>query len=94
MCNIDPAITINDAATTVFLNNLIDMLHTIPDLQACRPVFYMNRKIKSFLTKLAYVKSNLALNIGEVYGEKNVLNIEGVPIRMSDSILLTEATIS
>lgn len=86
--------TVADAATLTFLNALIDMTHAIPNLSMCRPVFYCNRAVKSFLTKLAYVKTNLALNVGEVYGEKNVLNINGIPLRSSDSITLTEATIS
>jgi hypothetical protein len=94
LCNIDPAATINDAACLALLNGLIDLTYALPSLTDCRPVFYANRKIFAHLTKLAYVKTNLALNIGEVYGEKNILNINGIPLRQSDSIVMTEATIS
>lgn len=94
LANIDVTATINDAAVTTLLNNLIDMKNAIPSLSGCRPAFYMNRNVKSFFEKLALAKSNLALNIGEVYGQNNVLNINGIPIRQSDSIVLTEATIS
>lgn len=94
LANIDVTATVNDAATTLLLNNIIDMTHAIPSLSMCRPVLYCNRAVKSFLTKLAYAKTNLALQIGEVYGEKNVLNINGIPLRQSDSITLTETAIS
>jgi len=91
LCNIDVAATVNDAAILLLLNNLIDMTHAIPSLDDCKPCFYANRKVKSFLTKLAYVKTNLALQVGEVYGEKNILSLNGIPIRQSDSITLAEA---
>lgn len=94
LANIDVAATVNDAATTVIINAMIDMAAAIPDLNSCRPAFYMNRNVKAFLTKLAYVKTNLALNIGDVYGEKNVLNINGIPIRQSDSITLAETVLT
>jgi len=94
LANIDVTATVDDDEITLLLNNMIDMTMAIPDLQSCRPAFYMNRNVKAFLTKLAYAKTNLALNLGEVYGEKGVLNINGIPIRMSDSITLTESAIS
>lgn len=94
LANIDVTATLNDALLTLFLNNLIDMQHALPDLKSVRPAYYMNRNVKSYLTKLAYLKTNLALNIGEVYGEKNVLNLNGIPIRQCDSITLTETALS
>lgn len=95
LANIDvAAVTIGDTAMTTLLNNLIDMSNAIPDLNMCRPAFYMNRNVKSMMEKLVYTKSNLALNIGEVYGKKNVLNIGGIPIRTADSITLTETELT
>jgi hypothetical protein len=94
LCNVDVAGTINDANMTVLLNNMIDMTMAIPDLQACRPCFYCNRKVKAYLMKMAYTKANLALSIGDVYDEKNLLLVNGIPLRQADSITLTESQIS
>ncbi len=94
LANISVAATIQDSELTLLMNNLIDMSASIPDLKACRPTYYMNRSTKAFLTKLAYTKTNAALSIGDIYGEKNVTMLNGIPIHMSDSIKLTEAKIS
>ena len=72
-------------------------LHRIPNLSACRPVFYMNRKVFSGLSMLAMEKSSgvLAIQPGltQFGTPQNYLSFMGVPIRKCDAIRLNEALV-
>ncbi len=66
----------------------------LPMLQgAVRPVFYVNRTIKSALEVMALNKSNAALSIREAAGQFET-NFLGIPIRLADQLLNTEAVVS
>lgn len=94
IANVEVAAIIDEAAINAIIDNMIDATNAIPHLGSCRPVFYMNRQVRSRLQKAMYRKSNLALNLSEVYGVKNVMNIDGIPLKTSDALLSTEAVVA
>ena len=69
-------------------------LHRIPNLSACRPVFYMHRRMFSALSIMAMEKSNGVLAIQPALSQfgtaQNYLSFQGVPIRKCDAIKLDE----
>lgn len=90
--------TLTSTQTTTDMQNVIYQmtraLHRIPNLSACRPVFYMHRKVFSGLSMLAMEKSNgvLAIQPGltQFGTPQNYLSFLGVPIRKCDAIKLDE----
>ena len=94
IANIEVGALIDEAAINALIDNLIDATNAIPSLGSCRPVFYMNRQVRSRLEKAMYRKSNMALNMSDVYGVQNALNISGIPLKQSDALLATEAVVS
>ena len=71
------------------INAMIAMSERLPNLGNCRPVFYMNRKMMTFLRlqKLKKVAYNLT---DETVAGKMVTMFNGIPIRRTDAILSTE----
>lgn len=68
-------------------------LDRLPSLKACRPVFYMNRTLYSFLRLQGLNKSNAAVTVQPALNQFE-LGFEGVPIRRVDQLLNTETAIS
>ncbi len=92
LCNIDTG----DVANTgkLLIEDLINLTYTVKDLTAGRPVLYMPRLIMKKLHQQAVdTTKNSTLSIEEIGGRK-ILHFLGIPIRMSDGILTTEAKIS
>ncbi len=94
IANVQVSAIVDEAAINNIIDTLIDATHALPHLGSCRPVFYMNRLVKSRLEKAMYRKSNLALNMGDIYGTKNTLNISGIPLKTCDALLTTEAVVT
>jgi hypothetical protein len=73
-------------------------LDRIPNLTACKPVFYMNRTIYSFLRLQALNKSNAAVTVEKGLNQFGTpaswLSFEGVPLRRVDQLLNTETQIA
>lgn len=77
--------------------DLIDLMaqatELLPSLSNCRPVFYANRNVKSFLKRqIANKVANSTLTT-EMVGGKPVTMFEGIPVKRSDAILNTESGI-
>ena len=77
--------------------DLIDLMtqavELIPNIGMGRPVFYMPRKIRSFLRRQITNKvAASTLTMEEVAGKK-VVAFDGVPCRRTDALLLTEARV-
>lgn len=72
---------------------IIRMMHRIPNLRGCKPVFYANREVMAALDIMAQAKVNVYLTQKEYAGEM-VTMFRGVPIRRADKILNTEGTVS
>ena len=78
--------------------DLIDMMtqacELIPSLSMGRPVFYVNRTVRSYLRRQIMNKvASSTLTMEQVAG-KHVTMFDGIPVRRCDSILTTESVIS
>lgn len=82
------------ASPPKLINRMIQALRMIPNLQACRPVFYMNRTALTWLDIQARndVKDGGQLSY-EVVDGRRVDTFSGVPIRILDRLLETEARV-
>jgi len=93
-CNIDVSdLTKNAASGADLIDIMADMLERVEDLVMGRPVFYANRKVKSFLRRQISNKSNVNLSL-ENAGGKHVLHFDGVPVRLCEAITNAEAAVS
>ena len=72
-------------------------LDRIPNFGMCKPVFYMNRTLYSFLRLQALNKSQNAIAVEQGLNQFGTpmrwLSFEGVPIRRVDQLLNTEARV-
>lgn len=93
--NIDISELTKDAATGSDLPDLMaQALELLPSLGNVRPVFYCNRKIKSFLRRqMKFGVKNSTLSMDQMAG-KHVLSLDGVPVRRVDAITNAESVIS
>lgn len=95
ICNIDVSDLVANAGSQALLPNLlIKAMHRIPNMGSGRPVFYCNRTVMTMLDiqRRDNVKSGGQLSYEFVDG-KWVPNFRGIPIRLIDQILETEATV-
>ena len=72
---------------------MTDALEHIYSLRGVRPVFYMNKTIRSMLRKQIVTKAKYMIAPSDVAG-KQVMLFDEVPVRRVDALLNTEATIS
>jgi hypothetical protein len=94
IANIDVnALTKNAASGADLIDLMAQALEQIQDLTKGKPVFYVNRTVKSFLRRQMMNKSNVQLTLQDVAG-KSVMMFDGVPVRRCDKLLSTESTIS
>lgn len=94
IANIDVTTLVSDAAAGANLINLLTKaLERIHSLNGVRPVFYMNRTVRSILRQqqVNAVKSS-TLSVEDLYG-KRVLMASEVPVRRTDALLNTEARV-
>jgi hypothetical protein len=94
VANIDTsALTYDAASGSKLIEVMTRALETCQDLKKGRPVFYCNRKIKTYLrTQIANKVSN-NLTLDNVMG-KYVMSFDGIPVKMCEGILNTEAVVS
>lgn len=95
IANIKTADLKKDASAGADLIDLMtEALEMIPNINAGRAVFYCNREIRSFLRRQItnkVVGSTLAMD--DVAGKK-VVTFDGVPVRICDALLNTEARVA
>lgn len=96
ICNIDTTVTASAIAADI-LSYMSRAMDRIPNLNAGRACFYMNRTLFSFLRLQALNKSNAALGIEKAinqFGQASQwMNFLGVPVRKVDRLLNTEARV-
>lgn len=73
---------------------LAEMTEQIQSLDDCRPVFYMNRRIRSFLRRQAIDTTKNSTLSFDTVGGKPVLSFSGIPIHRTDALLNTEAPLT
>lgn len=95
IANVDTsALTKNASAGSDLIDMMTQACEMIPSLSMGRPVFYMNRTVRSFLRRQIMNKvASSTLTMEEVAGKK-VVAFDGIPVRRCDSILSTESVIS
>lgn len=94
IANIKEADLRKDASAGADLIDLMTQaLELVPNLNLGRAVFYCNRNIRSFLRRMIANKTlNSTLTMDNVAG-KHVVAFDGVPVRISDALLSTEARV-
>jgi hypothetical protein len=98
IANIDRSLLGADPTVTGYTGaNLADLmfeaLEYLPSLENCRPVFYMDRSIKTKLRQqLPNVVKNSTLQVMEV-GGKRVDSFQEIPIRRMDQMRVDEAKV-
>lgn len=103
ICNIDISNLTGESSAADLVKYMIKALHRIPSLSMGRPVWYMNRTVAEFLdlqglAKVATTGSTIIHNFqanqqSEAFGAM-VKTFRGIPIRICDSLLESEATVS
>ncbi len=108
LANIDVTL-LNGGSAANLINGLVSAVHRMPvapagariDTSPTRPsgvvgasrfAIYCNRQVAAALDRQAMNKSNLYLNLGQ-FGGQEVMMFRGIPIRVVDQILNTEARI-
>jgi hypothetical protein len=94
IANIDVSLLTKTGATGADLTDLMTQaLEMVQSLNMGKPVFYVNRTVRSFLRRQMVNKTiNSTLTQDNIAGKK-VMTFDGVPVRRSDSILNTEALV-
>jgi len=95
ICNIDQAGLVADTTggTYKLIEYMLRAIARIPALGMCRPVFYVNRTIKEMLGIQAMNKSTNALALTQG-AEQFTTTFMGIPVRLCDQLLSTEAVVS
>lgn len=94
ICNIDTSELTSDASAGADLVDLMaQAMELVPNLNAGKPVFYCNKKIKSFLRRQQKNTTNVNITLEQAFG-KQVLRADGIPVKKVDQITNTESTIS
>ena len=91
ICNIDVSDLSGESAANI-INLMVRAIEKLHSLNGCKPVFYMNRTLSTFLRLQINDKNNVQLTIDTVAG-KPVLSFGGVPVRKCDALIDTEAAL-
>lgn len=94
IANIDSSDLTKNAATGADLIDLMaQSLVLLHNRDSVNPVFYVNRRVESFLQRQIMNKANVWLSRAEYLGRREVLMFAGIPVRRVDRLLETEARI-
>jgi hypothetical protein len=93
-CNIDVSNLVAESSNADLQNKMIRMIHRIPTLAMGRAAFYMNRTVFEMLDiqRREDVRTGGQLNYTVVDGQSTP-TFRQIPIRRSDSLLLTESRV-
>lgn len=95
--NIDISALVSKTSAADLIELMIKATHRIPNLKQVKPVFYMNRTCYQMLDIQARDDVSTGGQLGytkdDVLGHP-VMNFRGIPIRLCDALLETEALVS
>jgi hypothetical protein len=93
--NIDISALVAKSSAADLFDLMIKLSHRIPNLEACRPVYYMNRTVFQMLDIQARddVQSGGQLSYENVSG-KRLAMFRGIPVRLVDSLTQAESLVS
>jgi hypothetical protein len=93
IANIDlSALTKNAATGADIIDLMVQAIELLDAPDAVKPVFYMPRKVRSFLRRQITNKSNVWLSMGDVAGRK-ALMFDDIPCRRVDAMLGNESRV-
>lgn len=85
-------------AATELIKLMSRAIDRIPNFGGIKPVFYANRTVRSHLRIQGLNKSNNALSVQEALSQFGMpmtnMQLHGIPIRLCDAILNTEAAVA
>jgi hypothetical protein len=95
ICNIDISNLVAKSSAADLIELMIKAIHRIPNIASVKPVFYMNRTCFQMLDifRRDDVISGGGLTFETVDG-KTQYSFRGIPVRLCDALLETEATVS
>jgi hypothetical protein len=95
IANIDSSALVGDGAgsTVKLLEYMTRAVHKIPNINACRPVFYAPRTVRAMLDVQAMNKANVQLQVGQEEGRMKT-TFHGIPIRTCDALITGEGQAS
>lgn len=95
ICNIDISNLVAQSSAADLIELMIKAIHRIPFLNMCRPVFYMNRSCFQMLDiqRRADIIAGGGLTYNQVDGVMTP-SFRGIPVRKTDALLETEATVT
>jgi Major capsid protein GP7 len=91
--NIDVSNMATPAYAKLLLGKMIEAEEKIPSLSSGRPVWYMNRTLRTYLRQGIIEKVSNQLTF-ENFNGKLVTMFDGIPVRRVDQILKTETAVS
>lgn len=96
IANVDTTVLSSTAANQqALVPYMVEALEKLPSRNNCTPVFYMNGHVRTALRlgQRLDVRSGGGLTFDNIAG-KMVMNLDGVPVKRSDSILNSEARVT
>lgn len=95
IANVDAAALTKNAGSGADLIDLMTQaVEWLPNMKMGRPVFYMNRTVKSFLRRQIMNKvASSTLTMDQVAG-KPVMAFDGVPVKRCDALINSETAVS
>jgi hypothetical protein len=93
IANIDVSNLVAETSAADILELMAIAVDKIPSMSAGRPVFYMNRTVKTMLRIQVMNRPNVYLTVGNEES-KPKLSFDGIPIRLVDQILSTESAVT
>jgi hypothetical protein len=93
IANIDVSALVAESGNADLPKCMLKALARLPNRGMCRPVFYCNRTVRTYLDIQALGKASSQLTL-ENFDGKRVTAFQGVPIRTVDAMLNTEARVT
>jgi hypothetical protein len=95
LCNIDISNLVAESSNVDLQNKMIRMIHRIPNINACRPAFYMNRTVFEMLDiqRREDVRTGGGLNYANIDGVMTPL-FRNIPLRTTDALTIAETRVT
>lgn len=95
VANIDKSALTLDAASGAYLTDLmVQAVERVHDLNMGRPVFYMNRTLRTFLRRQIINKTASSSLTQDNQAGKLQVSFDGIPIRRTDALAADEALVT
>ena len=94
IANVDNSQLTKDASSGADLPDLMSQaIEKLHSMGRGKPVFYMNRILRSALRRQIKNSANVNITMDEV-GGKRVISFDGIPVRLTDALTSAEAQVS